>query len=440
MSARTGLTQYPSARMNNIVPSSTTSNYSTANKAVISQPAQPEERKRLSGGKRTLDEAQSTDHASAPKAAEPAKKKITYALPHQNMEEGHFYVVLGEDIDVSTGRFKILSLLGEGTFGKVVEAWDRKRKEYCAVKIVRNIPKYTRDASYEIQFMERVRRHDADDRVALMKISRHFQNETGHMCIVMPKYGPCLLDWLQKNGPFNHRALAEIVFQAACALDYFHSEMRLIHTDLKPENILLESGTPTVDPVTGKSTPALPCKIRLCDLGGCCDERHSRSAVVSTRHYRAPEVILGLGWMFSADMWSMGCIIYELATGRLLYDTHDNLEHLHLMEKTLSRLPTDWSMKATGDGANVYSSTGSLRPCTDPKHVARISRARPVREVVQDELLRDLIGGLLNYDRTKRMNARTLSTHPYIAKYFPDSLNSPQHPNNRGRLAPVPLN
>eukprot|EP00658_Telonema_sp_P-2_P003950 TRINITY_DN11481_c0_g1_i15.p1 TRINITY_DN11481_c0_g1~~TRINITY_DN11481_c0_g1_i15.p1 ORF type:complete len:427 (+),score=145.78 TRINITY_DN11481_c0_g1_i15:207-1487(+) len=426
--------------MNNIVPSSTTSNYSTANKAVISQPAQPEERKRLSGGKRTLDEAQSTDHASAPKAVEPVKKKITYALPHQNMEEGHFYVVLGEDIDVSTGRFKILSLLGEGTFGKVVEAWDRKRKEYCAVKIVRNIPKYTRDASYEIQFMERVRRHDADDRVALMKISRHFQNETGHMCIVMPKYGPCLLDWLQKNGPFNHRALAEIVFQAACALDYFHSEMRLIHTDLKPENILLESGTPTVDPVTGKSTPALPCKIRLCDLGGCCDERHSRSAVVSTRHYRAPEVILGLGWMFSADMWSMGCIIYELATGRLLYDTHDNLEHLHLMEKTLSRLPTDWSMKATGDGANVYSSTGSLRACTDPKHVARISRARPVREVVQDELLRDLISGLLSYDRTKRMNARTLSTHPYIAKYFPDSLNSPQHPNNRGRLAPVPLN
>ena len=441
MSARTGLAQYPSARANNVVPSSTSSAGAYGASKPVAAPAQPEERKRLSGGKRTLDEAQSTDASGAPKAAEPVtKKKITYALPHQNMEEGHFYVVLGEDIDVSTGRFKILSLLGEGTFGKVVEAWDRKRKEYCAVKIVRNIPKYTRDASYEIQFMERVRRHDAEDRMPLMKISRHFQNETGHMCIVMPKYGPCLLDWLQKHGPFNHRALAEIIFQAGCALDYFHSEMRLIHTDLKPENMLLESGTPMVDPVTGKSTPALPCKIRLIDLGGCCDERHSRSAIVSTRHYRAPEVVLGLGWMFSADMWSMGCIIYELATGRLLYDTHDNLEHLHLMEKTLSRLPTDWSMKATGDGANVYSSTGSLRPCTDPKHVARISRARPIRDVVQDELLRDMIYSLLHYDRTKRMNARQLSTHPYVAKYFPDSLSSPQHPNNRGRLSPVPLN
>ncbi|RNC56726.1 protein kinase [Trypanosoma cruzi] len=103
----------------------------------------------------------------------PKKKKVTYALPNQSREEGHFYVVLGEDIDVSTQRFKILSMLGEGTFGKVVEAWDRKRKEYCAVKIVRNVPKYTRDAKIEIQFMEKVRQADADDRFSLMKIQRY---------------------------------------------------------------------------------------------------------------------------------------------------------------------------------------------------------------------------------------------------------------------------
>ncbi|CAJ1006068.1 hypothetical protein Q4I28_001384, partial [Leishmania naiffi] len=102
---------------------------------------------RRSGSKRDHEASITTDQN--PQVVEvmappPKKKKVTYALPHQNMEEGHFYVVLGEDIDVSTQRFKILSLLGEGTFGKVVESWDRKRKEYCAVKIVRNVPKYTR--------------------------------------------------------------------------------------------------------------------------------------------------------------------------------------------------------------------------------------------------------------------------------------------------------
>ncbi|EAN88562.1 putative kinetoplastid kinetochore protein 19 [Trypanosoma cruzi] len=378
--------------------------------------------------------------AAVGETAKQTKVKVTYVLPNQSREEGHFYVVLGEDIDVSTQRFKILSMLGEGTFGKVVEAWDRKRKEYCAVKIVRNVPKYTRDAKIEIQFMEKVRQADADDRFSLMKIQRYFQNETGHMCIVMPKYGPCLLDWIMKHGALSHRHLAQIIFQAGTALDYFHTELRLMHTDLKPENMLLETSETVIDPVTRKATPPDPCRIRICDLGGCCDERHSRTAIVSTRHYRSPEVVLGLGWMYSTDMWSMGCIIYELYTGKLLYDTHDNLEHLHLMEKTLGRLPQEWAGRCgTEEARQLYNSVAQLRPCTDPKHLARIARARPVREVISDKLLCDLIYGLLHYDRQKRLTARQMTTHQYVLKYYPECRQHPNYPDNRPSLRPTPL-
>ena len=45
--------------------------------------------------------------------------------------------------------------------------------------------------------------------------------------------------------------------------------------------------------------------------------------MIQTRHYRAPEVVLGLGWSFPADMWSVACIILELLEGRLTFDTHD---------------------------------------------------------------------------------------------------------------------
>lgn len=445
---RSGLQQVPSTRMNGL--QSTAAMYAKPQVPITSArqapaPVVEEKPARNSGSKRDRDEASATDRINTVAGSDnsstqpPLKKKVTYALPHQNMEEGHFYIVLGEDIDVSTQRFKILSLLGEGTFGKVVEAWDRKRKEYCAVKIVRNVPKYTRDAKIEIQFMEKVRSADLADRFPLMKISRYFENDKGHMCIVMPKYGPCLLDWLQKHGPFQHRYLAELIFHAGVGLDYFHSELRLMHTDLKPENMLLENGTPVLDPTTGKNCPTLPCRLRICDLGGCCDERHSKSAIVSTRHYRSPEVILGLGWMFSTDMWSMGCIIYELATGRLLYDTHENLEHLHLMEKTLTRLPADWSSRCSDEGRAMFNSMGQLRPCTEAKSLARIARARPVRDVIQDDLLRDLIYGLLSYDRTKRTTARQMTSHPYVAKYYPESLQHPNHPNNRQNMSPSPL-
>jgi serine/threonine protein kinase len=131
--------------------------------------------------------------------------------------------------------------------------------------------------------MKRVRTADPEDQFPLMKIQRYFENDNKHMCIVMPKYGPCLLDWLQKHGPFQPRHLAEIIYQAGIALDFFHSDLRLIHTDLKPENMLLESSMIAVDPISGKQVPTLPCKVRICDLGGCCDEWHSKSAIVSTQ-------------------------------------------------------------------------------------------------------------------------------------------------------------
>jgi dual-specificity kinase len=463
---RAGLSAYTNARANTSMPTSqkgatsasasyaaaaSSSSTHAANSATTAAAAAvPTRPPRLSGGKRDVTSAAATDNLNevqgspinAPDTMPPPikKKKITYALPNQNMEEGHFYVILGEDVDVSTERFKMLSLLGEGTFGKVVECWDRKLKKYCAVKIVRNIPKYTRDAKVEIEFMERLRAADTRDLFPLMKIQRHFQNDQGHVCIVMNKYGPCLLDHLQKHGPFPHRFLAEIIFQCGAALDFFHSEMRLIHTDLKPENILLETSTTVADAITGRHVPTLPCKIRICDLGGCCDERHSRTAIVSTRHYRAPEVVLGLGWMFSADMWSMGCIIYELFTGRLLYDTHDNLEHLHLFERTLNkRLPADWASRASDDTRTLFSTTtGGPRPLVDPKHIARVARSRPIQDAIADDLLRDLIMQLLHYDRTRRMTARQMTAHPYVLKYYPDSAHQLQHPNNRGPLPPPP--
>merc|ERR1711997_98800 len=61
----------------------------------------------------------------------------------------------------------------------------------------------------------------------------------------------------------------------------------------------------------------------------------------NTRQYRAPEVLLGVGWDHQSDVWSIGCILAELWTGNLLFQTHENIEHLALMEKILETpIPT----------------------------------------------------------------------------------------------------
>ena len=76
----------------------------------------------------------------------------------------------------------------------------------------------------------------------------------------------------------------------------------------------------------------LDSEIRLIDFGSATFDDEYHSSVVSTRHYRAPEIILQLGWSYPCDIWSIGCILVEFFTGDALFQTHDNLEHLAMME------------------------------------------------------------------------------------------------------------
>lgn len=123
-------------------------------------------------------------------------------------------------------------------------------------------------------------------------------------------------------------------------------DLNLIHTDLKPENILLvqnsyqtftynrqiPSSSQTTARIARQRRVLLDTEIRLIDFGSATFDDEYHSSVVSTRHYRAPEIILNLGWSYPCDIWSIGCILVEFFTGDALFQTHDNLEHLAMME------------------------------------------------------------------------------------------------------------
>ena len=108
---------------------------------------------------------------------------------------------------------------------------------------------------------------------------------------------------------------------------------RLTHTDLKPENILFyDSGHDLVyDPKRKQDLRLLRNpEIRLIDFGSATFDHEHHSTIVSTRHYRAPEVILELGWGAPCDVWSVGCIVFELATGITLFQV--NIQFIPKME------------------------------------------------------------------------------------------------------------
>lgn len=260
----------------------------------------------------------------------------------------------------------MVKLLGQGTFGKVVEAWDRQRKSRCAVKIIRSIQKY-RDASrIELRVLSTLASNDKPNRNKCIHLRDCFDFRN-HICIVTDLLGQSVFDFLKGNGfvPFPSSQIQQFARQlftsVACQSDFSLSsnstltffsvlhDLNLIHTDLKPENILLVSNAyqtftynrtiPSSSHATNRNARQrrvlLDSEIRLIDFGSATFDDEYHSSVVSTRHYRAPEIILNLGWSFPCDIWSIGCILVEFFTGDALFQTHDNLEHLAMMEAVI---------------------------------------------------------------------------------------------------------
>lgn len=242
---------------------------------------------------------------------------------------------------------QIRRLLGQGTFGKVVEAYDKEKRTHCAIKVIRAVQKY-RDASrIELRVLSTLARNDNTNKNKCIHLRDCFDYRN-HICIVTDLYGQSVFDFLKANSfvPFPSSQIQSFARQLFTSVAFLH-DLNLIHTDLKPENILLvsnayqtftynrniPSSSTTVQRTSRQRRVLLDTEIRLIDFGSATFNDEYHSSVVSTRHYRAPEIILNLGWSYPCDIWSIGCILVEFFTGDALFQTHDNLEHLAMMEK-----------------------------------------------------------------------------------------------------------
>ncbi|GMQ03358.1 hypothetical protein CsSME_00049186 [Camellia sinensis var. sinensis] len=158
-------------------------------------------------------------------------------LRRDDDREGHYVFSLGDNL---TPRYKILSKMGEGTFGRVLECWDRHTREYVAVKVVRSIRKYREAAMVEIEVLQQLAKNDEGGSRCVQ--IRNWFDYRNHICIVFEKLGPSLFDFLKRNKycPLPVDLVREFGRQLLESVAYMH-DLSLIHTDLKPENILLVS-------------------------------------------------------------------------------------------------------------------------------------------------------------------------------------------------------
>uniref|UniRef100_A0A3P9DTT3 Protein kinase domain-containing protein n=1 Tax=Maylandia zebra TaxID=106582 RepID=A0A3P9DTT3_9CICH len=219
------------------------------------------------------------------------------------------------------------AFLGEGSFGVVTKCRDTKNNKTVAIKVNKSDPEILLQAKLEIFILEQLRRLDPD-RCNIVEWNGYFLDGE-RICLNFELLDQSLWDYIgdRNNQGLPMRELGPILHQLANALFHLGS-VGIVHADLKPGNIMVVNRSES------------PVKVKLIDFGLACPA----SAVipgdrVGTIGYCAPEVMLGIPYDKAIDMWSLGLVAVELATGVPLYPGEDDYDVLKFIIETQGQLP-----------------------------------------------------------------------------------------------------
>ncbi|KAI5287758.1 U4/U6 small nuclear ribonucleoprotein prp4 [Ascosphaera aggregata] len=237
--------------------------------------------------------------------------------------QGYYNVMLGE---LFSGRYHVTQNLGRGMFSAVVRAIDSHTGKPVAVKIIRNNDTMRKAGMKEIEILQQLRNADPDDRKHVVRFDRHFDHK-GHLCIVFENLSMNLREVLKKFGRdvgINLKAIRVYAQQMFLGLSLFR-KCGILHADLKPDNLLVNESRNM---------------LKICDLGSASSASENEiTPYLVSRFYRAPEIILGIPYDYAIDMWSIGCTLYELYTGKILFTGRTNNQMLRAMMECRGQFP-----------------------------------------------------------------------------------------------------
>lgn len=339
----------------------------------------------------------------------PTAQKIQGDKTNRNFgydnDKGRYKVAKNDHIAY---RFEILKCLGKGSFGDVMQVYDHQRKECVAIKIIRNEPRFHEQAKEEIKILELLRSKDGNDRHNVVHMKEYFKFR-GHLCITFEMCHRDLYVELKEGGfaGFKLDRIKNIARNLVCALRHLRRN-KLIHCDLKPENILLRR--PGSD------------ELKVIDFGSSCFVREQIHTYIQSRFYRAPEVILGVSpYGCPIDMWSLGCILVELYTGRPLFPGHSEKEQLMYQVEYLGTPPE--ALLSQAERRWSFFEGTKLKKTLDRRGRVRTAKARSLKMLIgsspEHDEFHDFVMGCLEWVPDARMTPREASRHSFVASTDP---------------------
>ncbi|KAG8506548.1 Cyclin-dependent kinase-like 3 [Galemys pyrenaicus] len=295
--------------------------------------------------------------------------------------------------------YETLGKVGEGSYGTVMKCKHKDTGQIVAIKIFYEKPEKSvnKIATREIKFLKQFRHENL---VNLIEVFR--QKKKIHL--VFEFIDHTVLDELQHycHG-LESKRLRKYLFQILRAIEYLHNN-NIIHRDIKPENILVSQSGIT----------------KLCDFGFArtlAAPGDIYTDYVATRWYRAPELVLkDTSYGKPVDIWALGCMIIEMATGNPYLPSSSDLDLLHKIVLKVGNL--------TPHLQNIFSKSPIFAGVVLPQ-VQHPKNARKKYPKLNG-LLADIVHACLQIDPAERMSSSELLHHEYftrdgfIEKFIPE--------------------
>ncbi|KAJ8279510.1 hypothetical protein COCON_G00065760 [Conger conger] len=332
--------------------------------------------------------------------------------------EGYYRVNIGETLDK---RYGVYGYTGQGVFSNVIRARDMARaNQEVAVKIIRNNELMQKTGLKELEFLKKLNDADPDDKFHCLRLFRHFYHKQ-HLCLVFEPLSMNLREVLKKYGKdvgLHIKAVRSYSQQLFLALKLL-KRCNIMHADIKPDNILVNESK-TI--------------LKLCDFGSASHIADGDiTPYLVSRFYRAPEIIIGKPYDYGIDMWSVGCTLYELYTGKILLSGKTNNHMLKLAMDVKGKMPNKMIRKGLFKDQHFDQNLNFLYievdKVTEREKVTVMSTINPTKDLLADMVgfqrlpedqrkkvnqLKDLLDQILMLDPAKRISINQSLQHPFI--------------------------
>lgn len=380
----------------------------------------------------TPEDAKRAEQGGAQAAALPAGGATAPAGPRRGLvdsyddAEGYYNFQVGELVG---GRFEVVSASGRGVFSSVLRARDKapgaagsasgaSAPPEVAIKVIRANDTMYKAGQTEKVILHKLAQADPDGKRHCIRLLGSFEYRH-HLCLVFEPMDMDLRGLTKRYGRGIGLSLSAVRIyaqQMLVALQHLRN-CGVLHADIKPDNILVNERRTVV---------------KICDFGSAMFAGDNEiTPYLVSRFYRAPEVILGLPYDHPMDMWSVGCVVYELFTGHILFPGKTNNEMLKLMMDVKGPFPKKMLKKAEFAPKHFESDPNMTFALLEEDPVTR----RPVRRLLPNPSVKkdfagllagqapdkrkltqlaDLLERMMALDPDKRITPKEALQHPFI--------------------------